>query len=354
MKGDRFIAVTALFGLLACDRIEIRWKETPKKGIPEKGIPEKGTPEKGTPATPGAVGTGLSAGARSAGAGDTMPAPPAAEETKPVYPQTLSGPESPQAVQYCQAVHGLPARRRGECCASGSDAMLYADCVRVLTYAQRSGALQVDEASLAACAQAQEEAYSGCEWVGPWPLELPGACRQALRGVLAAGARCRSSLECSGGLFCHGAGPTSPGTCEVALPDGERCALSVDALAAFTRLESVTQPHPQHTLHRECAGFCNLRHVCEPLRPRGGECVMSSQCGADERCGNGRCIPGRVGQVGQACSGGDCAAGLRCHGHICQTPKGQGGLCSSDFDCLGGCEGSAEGPKHCAPKCSAR
>lgn len=344
MKRACSLAATALIGLLGCDRIEIRWKDAP----------EKGTQGKGTTAAGVAVSTGQSPAARSAGMGDAMPAPLAVEETKPVYPQTLIGPESPQAVRYCQAVHALPAQRRSECCADRADAMLYADCVRVVTHAQRSGAIQIDEAALSACAQAQQQAYAGCDWVGPWPVELPGACRQVLRGVLAAGARCRSSLECSGGLFCHGAGPTSMGSCGPALSNGERCALSVDALAAFTRLESTTQPHPQHTLHRECAGFCNLRHVCESLRPSDGDCVMSSQCGADERCGNGRCIPGRVGQVGQPCSGGDCAAGLRCHGHVCQTPKRSGEVCASDFDCQGGCDSGAEGQKRCAPKCSAR
>jgi hypothetical protein len=287
--------------------------------------------------------------------GERLPLPPASEETKPVYPPTLIGPESAQAARFCQALHALPAQRRADCCGGPADPMLLSDCVRVVTYAERSGAVQIDAAALAACEQGQAQVHPGCDWVGPWPVELPAACRQVLRGTLLAGARCRSSLECGGELFCHGAGPTQSGTCGPALGDGERCGLSVDALAAYTRLEAATQPHPQHTQHRECAGFCNLRHVCEPLRSAGEECVMSTQCAAADRCGKGRCTAGRVAQVGQPCSGGDCAPGLRCYQHVCQAPKPSGSECTSDFDCLGGCQASAtDGRKRCAPKCSAR
>ena len=291
----------------------------------------------------------------SAPTGERLPLPPAVEETKPVYPATLSGPESPQAQRFCQVLHALPAQRRAECCGGSVDAMLLGDCVRVVTYAQRSGAVQIDAAALATCASAQEQAHLGCDWIGPWPVELPAACRQVLRGTLAAGARCRSSLECSGDLFCHGAGPTAAGVCGPALSDGERCGLAVDALAAYTRLEALTQPHPQYSQHHECRGFCNLRHVCEPRREVGSECVMSTQCAGEARCGKGLCLAGRIAQAGQACSGGDCGPGLRCYQHSCQVPKPSGSACTTDFDCLGGCESASPGgPKRCVAKCSAR
>lgn len=281
-------------------------------------------------------------------------APPPVEETRPVYPTQLDGPESPQAKALCQALHELPDARRRECCASTPGMVLMGDCVRVLTYAQRSGAVRIDDQALSACVAGMQKTYSGCDWVGPWPPELPADCRAVLRGALAGGARCRSSLECQDGLFCHGAGPTAMGICGTPRVEGERCGHAVDALAAYVRMAVLTEPHPQFAPHRECVGFCNMRHVCESVRARGDDCVMSVQCGADDRCGRGKCIAGRVAGVGEACSGGDCAAGLRCFQHKCQMPKPRGESCSSDFECSGGCERLPTAERGiCAPKCSA-
>ncbi len=296
-----------------------------------------------TVAQPATAATGLPPGA-----------PPAVEETRPVYPSQLDGPASPQAQTLCRALHDLPAERRRACCAATSSVVLTADCVRVLSFAQRSGALRIDEGALSACVSALQQTYSGCDWVGPWPPELPAECRAVLHGQLAAAAPCRSSLECQAGLFCHGASPTAMGTCGPPRIEGERCGLAVDGLAAYLRMAVLTEPHPQFVQHRECEGFCNLRHVCESLRPRSATCVMSVQCGVDDRCGRGQCIAGRVAKLGEACSGGDCPAGLRCFEHVCQKPKPAGQSCQSDFECTGGCE-RPPGAEHgvCAAKCSA-
>lgn len=312
--------------------------------------------QRGPSVPPRAAGsTGPVAGAAPAVEGLPMPpgAPPPVEETRPVYPSQLDGAESPQAQTLCRALHELPAARRKACCQSTTGLMLNSDCVRVLTFAQRSGAVRIDEPALASCVAGLGQLYSGCDWIGPWPPELPAECRGVLHGTLAAGARCRSSLECQEGLFCHGAGPTASGVCGVPRVDGERCGLAVDALAAYLRMSMLTEPHPQFAAHRECAGVCNLRHVCESLHARGESCVMSVQCGADDRCGRGQCIAGRVAGPGQACSGGDCAAGLRCFGHVCQAPKPAGASCGSDFECQGGCEKPAGAERGvCAMTCS--
>jgi hypothetical protein len=276
--------------------------------------------------------------------GLAMPPPP--EETRPVYPPRLEGAPEPLAVALCEALHAVPERHRLACCGGASGLVLTGECVRVLTCSLRSGAITLDAAAVSACAAAQEAAHAGCDWIGPWPPELPPSCRSALRGTLAAGARCRSSLECAGSRHCRGVGPTALGTCGPPRPDGERCALAVDPLASYTRQDRTEREHP------ECSGFCSSRHLCEPVRPLGAECVMSSQCGPDARCGRGRCMKGALAQAGEACSGDECPAGLRCYQHTCQAPRPTGSACRSDFECSGGCRkpaGAAVG--QCAPRC---
>ena len=276
--------------------------------------------------------------------GLSLPPPP--EETRPVYPSRLEGAPEPLAVALCEALHAVPERRRLACCSGASGLVLTDECVRVLTYALRSGAVTADAAGVAACTAAQEAAHAGCDWIGPWPPDLPPSCRSALRGTLAAGARCRSSLECAGSLNCRGVGPTAPGTCAPPRLDGERCALAVDPLAAYTRQDRVEREHP------ECSGFCSSRHLCEPARPLGAECVMSGQCGPGARCGRGRCIEGALARAGEDCSGDECPAGLRCYQHSCQAPRPSGSACASDFECSGGCKRPAGAPSgRCAPRC---
>lgn len=314
----------------------------------QRGVAVNPNAQPAAPGVPAATASAVPGMPPAAGA------PPPVEETRPVYPTQLDGPESPQAQTLCRALHELPASRRKECCAATPSMLLTNDCVRVLTYAQRSGAVRIDEPALSACVASQQQTYSGCDWVGPWPPDLPSPCRGVLHGTLAAGSRCRSSLECQDGLFCHGAGPTTTGVCGSPRAEGERCGLAVDALAAYVGMAALTEPHPQFASHRECAGFCNMRHVCETQRARGENCVMSVQCAAEDRCGQGQCIAGRVAGEGEACSGGDCPAGLRCFQHKCQKAKPRGASCASDFECLGGCErppGAERGI--CAMRCSA-
>lgn len=277
-------------------------------------------------------------------------------ETRPVYPVKLSGEPDPLAVTLCQALHGLPSRRRIECCGGTFGAVLTDDCVRVVTYAARERAVTIDRESVAACSRDMAAALTTCDWIGPWPPELPAACRSVLHGTLGAGARCRSSLECSGSLRCQGVSPVTFGTCGPPRPDGEACGLAVDALAAYTRQDRVDRDHP------ECAGSCGRRHACEPARPLGAECVLDSQCGSAGRCGAGRCIDGAFGGLAEACSADDCAPGLRCHEFRCIKPKPASTGCTDDGECLGGCVRPGEataplgsppaGPGRCAAKCS--
>ena len=296
------------------------------------------------------------AGLPGAGSDSALPAVPSmgvgnSEVPRPIFPPTLIVGKDPQAVAYCEAVHGLPESRRAACCQSTMGIVLTDDCVRVLSYSVRSRALVIDERKTAECRQKLEEQLASCDFVGPFPPKLPDACEGALRGTLPAGGSCRSSLECQGTLRCSGVGPTNLGACREPKEDGAPCGLAVDPLAAFTRGERLVQKHP------ECSGFCGHRHICESVLPRGATCVMHEQCGTDGRCVKGQCVDGGNAKLGEPCGGGDCAQGLRCHQHRCMDPGRAGASCSTDFDCLGGCNRSpdkSDGPGICGAKCTMR
>ena len=311
--------------------------------------------QRGPSAPPRAAGsTGTSRQGCPRGRGPAMPpgAPPPVEETRPVYPSQLDGAESPQAQTLCRALHELPAARRKACCQSTTGLMLNSDCVRVLTFAQRSGAVRIDEPALASCVAGLGQLYSGCDWIGPGrPSSLPSVaacCTEPWR----LGRAVDQAWSVREGLFCHGAGPTASGVCGVPRVDGERCGLAVDALAAYLRMSMLTEPHPQFAAHRECAGVCNLRHVCESLHARGESCVMSVQCGADDRCGRGQCIAG-----GSLAPARPARGRLRCRSALLWPclpgPKPAGASCGSDFECQGGCEKPAGAERGvCAMTCS--
>lgn len=305
-----------------------------------------GTPSANGPAAQAALPAELSG----------MKLPPAPEETRPVYPIKLAGDPDPRAVTFCRALHAVPASRRQACCHDTPGAVLTDECVRTVTYAARDGAVAFDDAALAACGRDVDASLAGCDWVGLLLPDLPASCRGVLRGTLAAGARCRSSLECQGTLRCQGAGPVTFGKCAPARSVGQGCALAVDALAAYTRQDRVDAEHP------ECLGYCGLRHTCEPLLATGGTCVMNSQCGPGHHCAAGRCADGAIAQKGEACTADECVAGTRCTGGRCQVPRAAGEACVNDFECLGGCQKppTATGndrftaPGICAPKCVAQ
>jgi hypothetical protein len=241
-------------------------------------------------------------------------------------------------------LHALPEERRAQCCGSPAGVVLTDECTRVLTQSARSGAVRLDAGAVDACAAALAHELAGCGWVGPFPPALPAACAGVVGGTLGQGARCRSSLECTGSLRCRGAGPTEAGRCSAALPDGELCGLAVDTLAAYVRNDAVERAHP------ECSGYCE-RHRCQSGVAVGGSCDLTSQCVAGAHCREGRCAAGAWAAVGEACTGADCAPGSRCFAHRCVVPRAEG-QCQSDFECRGGCVGA--GDKVCGMRCDVR
>jgi hypothetical protein len=264
------------------------------------------------------------------------PRPEAAEgvrggDVMPVYPKG-KGPIDPRAHELCALVHGLPSSLRGVCCASKADvtsARIVEECERNLDGAIRAGAIGVDAAGIGACEKDLRARLGGCDWVGPLQPAAPSSCAGALQGRLAAGARCRSSLECKGDLRCDGAGPTEPGRCAPAGEAGTACAMSVDPLAGFLGGDRVEASHPA------CKGWCE-RHRCVPFVKDGGECTGAMQCGPDAHCADRKCVKGTTAEDGGACTSGGCAADARCVAGRCLVPR-HDGACSSDFECLGAC-----------------
>jgi hypothetical protein len=262
------------------------------------------------------------------------------EKVRPVY--DTAGPVDPLAARLCQALYELPEKTRATCCGARAGVVLDDACAGVLSAALRSKSLVLEATRLETCTQALAQAYSGCEWVGPFGPPFPKECQGLFTGRRAAGEACRSSLECANGLLCAGVGPTDPGRCSPPGEKGASCSTAVDALATYTR-QDVDRLHPQ------CQGLCR-RHRCEAALVAGATCEASQQCQVGQRCAGGHCVEG-LAEEGQACSGGDCRPGLRCWEGRCTLPLGTGAACRSDFECRGGCLAAAG---QCGMRCDLR
>lgn len=207
----------------------------------------------------------------------------------------------------------------------------------------RSVALSPDDVDR--CVEAIERSLEGCDWVTPLAAPLPPACDGIVRGALAEGDRCCSSLECAEGLHCEDAGPTREGICRAPRAAGP-CGATVDALAAFTRQARYAESHP------ECRGHCAGRLCAEDV-PLGGPCKGPLECGRGRRCVDGRCSDAPLPSVGAACSGGLCAPGARCVAGRCAAPRAEGAACSRDVECRAACVrpgGRSDGS--CGPRCA--
>jgi len=269
------------------------------------------------------------------------------DEVRPLYPAD-DAPPDPLAARLCAALHDLPESRRSSCCHEKPALVVAKECARTLSASLRAKAATLAAPEVDACAGALAKSLDGCDWVGPFPPDLPAECQGLVHGTLKAGAVCRSSLECEGALRCRGLGPTSPGKCGGATGDGASCGSTVDTLATYARQIDVDRSHP------ECEHFCD-RHSCAPLVVEGGACVTSPQCGPAHQCVKGKCVSAQPSKRGEACPGQVCEAGSSCIAGKCQARKAGGEACSVDFECLGGCikpDGGAKGK--CGQRCSIR
>jgi hypothetical protein len=211
-------------------------------------------------------GVALDAAASATPSGSSVPSAanePGSDEIKPVYPVD-AGPPNPLALRLCDALHALPAKRLAECTskpAGPAPAIIRGQCVRTLTAALASHAVTVDPGAVDRCTDAMNRATTACDWAtSASPLPLPPECDGIVHGALAAGAPCRSSLECPDGMRCQGLSTIDTGTCAAPKAAGLACNLADDMLATFARQDHYDRIHP------ECAGACVGRQ-CRAASP---------------------------------------------------------------------------------------
>lgn len=237
------------------------------------------------------------------------------DEKLPVQMPAQAGPADPLAERFCDALHALPATRKAACCGGGSSVGLAGECTRVLSDAVARKAVQLDREAVERCGQSSERQLEGCGWVRPQPPLPPAACREVVVGQLAAGGKCRSSLECAAGLHCSGSG-----VCAAPEGPGAACGQRFDLLTSYTG-QAAAAAHP------DCAGYCH-RGVCSETVALGGTCLSSGQCGHGNRCAEGRCAAGaeqvavRLKEAGETCS-----SPFDCRGWCLMEPGATQGVC---------------------------
>lgn len=282
------------------------------------------------------------------------------DDVEPVYPVETSAPAVPLAEKLCDGLSTAPEKKRSTCCKTTPAVVITGECTRALSAAIRHNAIALDAKAVDACLAAFDRTLEGCDWVGPFPPGPPPECQGILEGKLAAGTKCRSSLECSGDKRCVGLGPTTVGRCAPGAPEGESCGGTVDALAGFTRQNDVDKRHP------ECEDRC-IKHKCSPPVAENGACLISSDCQDGMQClvGTGvapktgvplrKCVAGKApAKDGEPCPGGACEGSLQCIRGKCAARKAGGEACADDFECRGGClkDGGTKGT--CGPRCDIR
>jgi hypothetical protein len=270
------------------------------------------------------------------------------EDVRPVYPADEHAPVDPIAARFCGVLNETGEARRSSCCNDKPGIVITKECVRMLSTSLRDKAVTLAAADVDRCDTALKKTLEGCDWVGPFPPELPSECLGLVHGTLPAGKVCRSSLECAADQRCHGAGPTTRGKCGPAKPDGAICGSSVDTLATYTRQTSTD------ALHLECKGYCN-RHECATALAAGAACMTSLQCGSGKQCIKRKCATAAPNKLGESCPGQVCEPPSQCISGKCIAKKEKGEACTQDFECRAGCvrgDGSTKGT--CAMKCGVR
>jgi hydrogenase/urease accessory protein HupE len=158
-------------------------------------------------------------------------------------------PRSELAAELCEATQRLPRERRAACTGGAAGVTLERECTRVLSAALASPALVLSPAKAKKCIASQRARYERCDFSAAVALPPLPECSGLWNGQLAAGASCRSSLECGSGLHCHGLSPLDPGVCGEPKPEGASCGQGADPLAAYV-------PNRGDDTHPECSGLC--------------------------------------------------------------------------------------------------
>jgi len=246
----------------------------------------------------------------------------------------------PVSARLCDALQGVPERRKAECCTTTPARGLATECTDELAASRASNAIAVDARDVDRCAADTARALERCDWVTPYLPPPPASCKSILHGRLDAGATCRSSLECRDGLRCAGTRCVAPGE------PGAPCSGAPDPLATITR-------QTDDARHPECTGYC-FRGRCAAPVAVGGDCSADPQCVAGSHCAARRCVAGSRPALGEPCAGASCADGLGCVAGTCVEPKANGEACTQPSDCRATCLGAApDHPGTCGTRCSA-
>lgn len=268
------------------------------------------------------------------------------DEVRPVYDVSPSDPPEPHALRLCKALSEVQEEKRAACCKIAPRMVLTDECSRMLGAAIRAKAVTLADADIDACISGLQKRYDGCDWVGPFPPGPPAECTALVKGTLADGARCRSSLECAGTSHCAGLTPTRAGKCAPPAPDGASCGGTVDPLVGFAR-QTTEQSHP------DCQSRC-IEHKCGAPKKDGATCAITAECEDGSQCIAKKCAKAAPAKVGQACPGGLCEAPAECIQGTCSVKKAAGETCAADFECKGGCLKSDAGKGACGPRCDIR
>ena len=323
-----------------------------------------GCPKPNATATDAGPATSSAADASAAADGGGEGGGGGGEDVEPVYPVDTKAAPEPLAEKLCDALTTIPESKRAACCKSKPGIVITTECTRQLSAAIRHHALTVEAKDVDACVTAFDKALEGCDWVGPFGPGPPAACKGIFKGQLKTGAKCRSSLECTGVDRCHGLGPTTIGRCGPPATGEESCGGTVDSLATYTRQDDVDKRHP------ECKDRC-IKHKCQPPVGESGACLISADCQDGMQCLPSGAPPTRPGIIpkkcvagkapskeGEPCPGDICEGALQCIRGKCAMRKGGGEACTDDFECRGGClkagDAGATTKGTCGPRCDIR
>jgi hypothetical protein len=301
----------------------------------------------------GSGGSGGKGGATGAGESDV----------EPVYPIEPNAVAIPLAQKLCETLNEMPEKKRSACCNATPGIVVTSECTRMLSAALRHNAVELAESDVGACAAAFDQTLTGCDWVGPFPPGPPAACLGIIKGKLASGHKCRSSLECTGDLRCLGVGPTTPGKCGPQKAPGDLCGGTTDTLSGYTRQSSdLDKRHPECRSTEKC-----IRHKCTAPVTDGNACQTTSDCAEGLQClaalggapkGSApqkKCAARPLPKEGEACPGAVCDGELSCIKDKCTARKPTGEACTADFECKGGCLKGDAGPTgKCGPRCDIR
>lgn len=195
---------------------------------------------------------------------------------------------------YAEAI----CRKRVQCCANDAEACLtevsqaLAELYPDLAKSEQDGSAERNCSALEQCVAAVDAAACSA-----WPLEVPmvfgvpagePACRNIIKGKLAASVECSSTYQCDNGFCLPGETEQDPAHCYPLTADGQSCSEA-------------------SSLCNLATSYCNEEDKCAARLPNGAACTSVDEC-MSRRCDTvdtHKCLAPAENQcefVPQACS----------------------------------------------------